>query len=477
MTNRDFPNIIVIVLDTARADGFDPYGAPAGTTPAVAQLASSGVAVEHAYAPSNWTMPSHASMFTGLLPRTAGLSSPPGQDQTNCGLVLEQHFDRLLPSVLGKAGYDSLGASTNVWISKRTGFDTGFGEFRDLIGKRVARMHEDSLRAQLVWYTQALLARIDDGLTQMDATVTDWLDRPQKRPFFWFMNLIECHSPYMPPKPYNDLGPVARLKSGQDARRYQGMFGVWKACATGIMPPREALERMRHLYGRSITFMDDWIGKLCERLDKKGVLDDTLIVVTSDHGENFGEGSLFGHAVSLDDRLIRIPLVLTGPGARSVPDAPVSLANLPRLLADAVGLGDHPWRSDDVPEEAIVSQYDTGMDPKDPRLQIFREWGATEEGFRRFTEPGTAATDGRYKLFTLGPNDERLYDLQSDPLEVSPVRPDLGPPDVVERLRRALSKSARTEWVPDVATLQKREKPSDDDLTELENRMKLLGYM
>jgi hypothetical protein len=157
-----------------------------------------------------------------------------------------------------------------------------------------------------------------------------------------------------------------------------------------------------------------------------------------------------------------------------------SLAELPRLVAEAVGLDDHPWRTDDLPSGAAVGQYDIGADPDDPRFEVFHEWGATPEGLRRFSAPGTCATDGRYKLVTLG-EQERLYDLTVDPLEVAPLAPGDGPPDVVTNLRSALRDAHSTEWTPDVAALAggsaDQGGPSDAEVKELEDRMRLLGYL
>src|SRR5919106_1806812 len=109
------PNVILIVFDTARADAFEGYGAPAGATPTFAQLASSGEAHTKAIASCNWTMPSHVSMFSGLLPRSAGLSLLPGGERSNCGIVMQSHRDRWLPEVLRRNGYHTAAASTNSW--------------------------------------------------------------------------------------------------------------------------------------------------------------------------------------------------------------------------------------------------------------------------------------------------------------------------------------------------------------------------
>lgn len=474
---KDAPNVILIVFDTARADAFEPYGAPVGSTPTFAQLASAGTSHSNAIASCNWTMPSHVSMFTGLLPRSAGLSFLPDGKHTNCRIVMESHVDRWLPEVLRRAGFRTNAATTNAWVSQQLGFALGFDEFQNHVGKRVHRMHEPGIRNRLRWYSQAFLARVDDGLNAVEDHVGRWIDEA-RRPFFWFINLIECHSPYLPPRPYNDLGPLARVRAAEDARRFQTLLGVWRACATEVMPPAAALTRMRHLYYRSIRMMDDWLCRLCEHLDRAGLLEDTLLIVTSDHGENFGEANLFGHAVSLDDRLLRVPLVFRGP------DAPhggsvTSLASLPALIADAIGLAEHPWKHRDS-QGVAVAQYDLVSSPDDPRLEVLREWGATTEGFRRFAYPCTAATNGRYKLVVLG-DEERLYDLQADPLELSARQPVEGPPSVVHSLRNALATARSSEWAPDLDVLRATQAsvatPTSTELKELEDRMRLLGYL
>src|SRR5581483_9497277 len=142
----DHPNIFVIVMDTARRDAFTPYGAGPNATPSIAQLASMGTAVTTAVAGANWTMPSHVSMLTGLLPRTAGLSYAPDQSDDNIPLVLEQHRKRYLPEVLRNNGYRTFGASANVWISERNGFSMGFDEWNDISERRVKRMHDSRVR-------------------------------------------------------------------------------------------------------------------------------------------------------------------------------------------------------------------------------------------------------------------------------------------------------------------------------------------
>src|SRR3954468_12183027 len=123
------PNVLLIVFDTARADAFEPYGAEPGASPVLEDLARSGETADAMFAPACWTLPSHASMFTGLLPRANGLIKAPGGEVHACKAPMEAHRERLLPEVLRRAGYETRAASANLWISKRSGFATGFDRF------------------------------------------------------------------------------------------------------------------------------------------------------------------------------------------------------------------------------------------------------------------------------------------------------------------------------------------------------------
>src|SRR4051812_33981729 len=114
-------NVLVVVFDTARADAFEPYGAPAGASPTLAQLASGGQAVPDMFATACWTLPSHASMFTGMLPRALGLSQAPQGTPHGARPVLESQRERLLPEVLRRAGYETRAASANIWVSPHAG--------------------------------------------------------------------------------------------------------------------------------------------------------------------------------------------------------------------------------------------------------------------------------------------------------------------------------------------------------------------
>lgn len=466
------PNLILIVLDAARADAFEPYGAPPGSSPAIADLARRGQVVSKAYAAGSWTVPSHAALFTGLMPREVGFSELPGGTPYGCRGVLEPHRDRLLPEVLRANGYRTGAVSTNGWLIPRSGFDLGFDEFVPIDSGRQSGMGRSDLRSRLRWAMDGLRASADDGAAASGAVLDHWARRPPAEPFFWFVNLVEAHSPYLPPRPYSPLGPLGRLKAAAEARDYLTLEGVWKSSIGALEVPAEAIDRMRLLYAASIRLLDDWVAELLETLDGAGLLDETLFVVTADHGENLGEDGMLGHSFSLDERLLRVPLVASGPEIPA--DEPFSLVSLPWALAQALELGEHPWEPPATPGVA-VAEFDPPTDSKHPGVaEMVRVWDLDEDTVPRFTTPLACATDGRLKLLKRG-EEEILFDLEADPGEQQPFDPERGDGTAVARLRRALE--AAPEPPPSRPATADPGDASPEELKALEERMRLLGYL
>ncbi|MBA3300161.1 MAG: sulfatase [Thermoleophilaceae bacterium] len=470
------PNVLCVVLDTARADAFEPYGAPAGASPAVANLARRGSALPHVYSTAAWTLPAHASMFTGLLPRTVGLTQAPEGTPQSARPRLEAVRERMLPEVLARAGYETRAVSANLWVSPHCGFDIGFERFDYIEPRHQMAMQvagKSGPRQWLGWAREGLRSEDDDGAAKALEVLREWTGERRDRPFYWFVNLIECHSPYLPPRPWNDLDALGRLRAGNDARVHQSFLGVCKTCGGRWEIPDASLERMRHLYGRSVAYADAWVGHLLEALDGRGLLDETLVIVTSDHGENLGENRLFGHAFSLDERLTHVPFVAAGPGAPRE-EAAVSLADLPRMVVEAAGLEDHPYAATPAPP---VAQFDPPGPADHPRVQKFvRDLDLGEEGLERLTAVLTSASDGHRKV-VLRDGRELLYDLDADPLEGSPLDPS-SVSDDFGRLRAAIEEAGRAPAAP-VAAGAPPAVPdaSPEELAELERQMKLLGYM
>lgn len=472
------PNLILIVLDAARADHFEPYGAPAGSTPTVADLARSGSHVRHAYAAGSWTIPSHAALFTGLLPRDAGLARAPGGTPQSCKPRLEELRGRLLPEVLRRAGYETRAISANGWLTPASGFATGFERFELVDPSRSLSAGSPGARNAAVAMWEGWRARVDDGARAAGALLEGWMREPRRRPFFWFVNLVEAHSPYLPPAPYNDLPALQRIRAAREARRYLNLSMMWRASLGQLELPAGAVERMRRLYASSIRSLDDWIARALEGLQETKLLDETLVIVTADHGENLGENGMLGHAFSLDERLLRVPLVSAGP-VTLADDEVLSLAAVPNRLGRALDLDGHPWE-EPLPGGVAAAQFDPPTGPDDPRNQtLLDRWRVTDplgELKERFTTPLTCATDGSKKLLATGERVE-LIDLEEDPLERRPLPVELPLGAQLSDLSNALEGARRTG----------RDSPSsggggppediDEQVSDLEERMRLLGYL
>jgi hypothetical protein len=415
-------------------------------------------------------------MLSGELARSLGLGQAPNQTPQSAAPAVRARRDRLLAEVLSRAGYVTKGLTTNVWAGPRAGFDTGFDEFVELDTSRHGALG-GSLPSRLGWVWEAVLARADDGAAEAGRILRAWLRGAARAPFFWFANLVECHSPYLPPRPYAGAPPLTRVRAAREAQRYLTFDAILRTSLGQVTIPQPALERMRRLYASSVRYVDHWLGRTIDALATAGILDDTLVIVCSDHGENLGEGGRIAHSMSLDERLLRVPFIAAGPGS----DALVgmrSLAELPYRVARAVKLEDHPWEAG-LPAGLPVAQWDPFVLTDAALADLRNRWRLDDAAVRRLTEPLSCAVAGRFKLVQgADPADEWLYDLYADPLELTPVRGaepiSARAGDAIDQLRAAVNH-------PTVRASANITSAADDlpadEVSVIERRMRMMGYM
>ncbi len=471
------PSVLLLVLDTLRADAVEPYGASTGSSPALADLARRGVAVPNVRSAASWTLPAHIAMFTGELARGLGLGQAPDRSPQSAAPVVRAQQDSLLAEVLRRAGYATAGVTTNAWAGKKSGFDTGFDDFVDLDSSRQNLMGGPRVRQRLKWDLEGMRARADDGAAAAEGVIKQWVRDLDSRPFFWFVNLVECHSPYMPPAPHDRASALTRLRVADEAHRFLTFEALTRACLGNVAVPPRALERMRHMYAGSLRYVDDWIERILGALADIGVLNDTLVIVCSDHGENFGEDGLMAHMLSVDDRLLRVPFIASGPSSGEF-SGMLSLAELPARLAAAVGLDEHPWHRG-LPLGLPVAQWDQYSLTDGRVAELTHEWRLTDEAVRRMTSPLTCAVSDHFKLVRgAAENDETLYDLAADPLELAPIT------DRAEMTTRAGEKLVALRSAvhhPAAQLTAGPAPPADtvpaDEVADIERRMRLMGYM
>ncbi len=299
------PNIVLITLDTVRADHLSAYGYSRPTTPHLDRMAQRGVLFENAIAPSPWTLATHASLFTGLLPHQHGA------DWT---LPLEPG-PRTLADILSSHGYETAGFTANLYYGQGGwGMGRGFEVYEDdsftllnnlsvtLAGLAVAQ----PAYQRLVRYD--LLSRRD--AREVNRQVYRWFRHRTDRPFFLFINYFDAHDPYWAPPPFDRrFGSIS-----EDAiRRMNSIQGM----QTKNSLEEDERQSFINGYDNSLAFLDDQAGKLMEFLSASPDWKNTIVIITADHGEAFGEHGTYGHGWNVYREVLHVPLFIFGPGVPS----------------------------------------------------------------------------------------------------------------------------------------------------------------
>src|SRR5581483_8307078 len=277
-----FPNapVILISIDTLRADHLSIYGARLVDTPAIDRLAKDGIVYENAYSHVPLTFPSHTTMMTGLLPYQNGVRS-------NVGYAIDANAQPTLPRLLAQKGY-ATGAAVSAYVLRG---ETGLKSLFDF--------YDDSMP---VWESETLGAIQRPGSETLRAAL-GWLDGVQARPFFLFFHLFEPHSPYEPIEPF---------KTKYASSPYDG----------------------------EIATADLYVGQLLDELQKRGLYDKALIVLVGDHGEGLGQHGEAEHGVLLYREVLHVPLIVKLPGhnlAGKRVSVPAQLVDILPTIVDAVG--------------------------------------------------------------------------------------------------------------------------------------------
>lgn len=371
----DRPNLLIISLDTLRAQSVGAYGYGRDTTPFIDAFARRGTLFETAITASVTTGPSHMSLFTGLYPVNHGMRS---------GKELKHKDVSTLATQLRNAGYQTAAFTENGFIVRRFGFGEGFSEYTENRGTR--RETPGEVR---VTFPQA----------------ERWIAKRAREPFFAFVHTYQVHSPFWPPEPYSKLFEGDGMAS----------------------PDTEQMRKARDNYDREIRFADDTLRIMIEALAERHQLERTLVVILSDHGEEFHEHGRYQHGGAVFDETLRIPLIVVGPGVQADRRiaAQVSLIDVRSTMLDLLGVADDS-EGDGV---SLAATLRGGPEPG-PRA-LFAEASAPKRWIRPFSgedwNPPLVAVRSQHQKFILhrprdgGPVEPpQYYDLAADALEHSP---------------------------------------------------------
>jgi len=436
------PNLLLITIETFRADHMHGNGYPRLTTPNLDRLAGQGVNFQQAVAQAPFTLPSMASVMTGLTPPLHGVRNHPASLRPEVETLAER---------LASAGYKTAAMTRHSWLRRKSAFDQGFDEY-----------HNNKFSAGLDARSLSLAAG-------------DWLQANREEPFFLWVHFIDPHLPYTPGYPYSvlyadehredsqvehlqsllerDLGetysptPYADLSGGpyldlvlqyypENAalldlalrRRPRGEIFFGK-----VRYPEKTLEEVRDLYDGSLVYTDDNLGRILSAVDELGLTDDTLVAVLGDHGEALGEHSLyFTHDFSLYDEMLRVPLAMRFPGripAGTEVSQQVRLVDLAPTFLELLGV--KPLQ--DIEGVSLAPLVEGGTLPFLPAF-------AESAPYRRFFPEQTRIyyegnlgkwrmiRTERWKLILIPHPDGNLYelyDLESDPGETENLYDEL----------------------------------------------------
>lgn len=326
------PDLILVSVDTLRADHLSTYGYDRPTSPFIDSLAAAGARFEHARSPAPWTLPSHTTMLTGQLPTTHRVV------EDDLRLAADTP---ILPELLKQAGYATGGFVATLYVSRVFGFERGFDRFEDF------DLHDEkaNLRGEVV---------ASDVVDQ----ALDWLGKlPAGAPAFLFLHVYDVHYTYDPPAPYETLFDRAPQSSDPRYKNYR----FYK----GKPPSAEQLAHQTAQYDEAIRYVDDQLKRLHGAFEAAGRK--SRWVITADHGEELGERGSWGHAHTLYAEQLHVPLVVSGEGlaaGRVVKDvvglqdlAPTMAgwAGVEGLRADGLDLGP-ALRGEPLPDRPMVAE-------------------------------------------------------------------------------------------------------------------------
>ena len=401
------PHVILISVDTLRADHLHCYGYERETSPVIDQLASTGILFEQAHSHSNSTGSSHMSLLTGLLPPTHGIDGHSG--------ALSDSI-RTLPQILQRAGYRTAAFLDGGYMIGALGFDRGFDHFEsayELFSHKLDR-------------------------------VESWVAESNDRPTFLFLHTYGVHAPYLPEEehdvytnpayggPLRERVPWLRDHLEREEGSFllsQLKFPFWD----GVRDFDDADRRfIVDLYDGCIRTVDAGVGRLLDALERKGWLENAWVIVLSDHGEAFWEHGSFGHRGLYEEEL-HVPLILHPPGGLEVP----------RRIAELAGLVDL------VPTLLAALEVDAPMETQGRDLLMESESSSAPIHSYAVESPNKSVLTERYKLMRLesARTVDRLYHVAVDPEEHNDLLSDGAPQmgdtsgEAYVRLKRELEES------------------------------------
>jgi arylsulfatase A-like enzyme len=503
------PDIVLLVLDTQRADRLSCYGYPRNTTPHLDSFAAEATLFRRSFAAAQWTIPSHSSLFTGLYPASHGAQQTTAQLPAELPTLAER---------LARHGYHTAAFCNNPLVGVvNNGLRRGFHSFLNYSGLLTSRPNQAGARPGPIgryrqWFKgrlAAVLHDIQDSFARSEAllefaftplmvplwqTALSFKGNSRKslgdaarllverrgiaagQPAFCFINLMGVHAPFHPSRQALERFAPEVLRD-REAQRYVQRFN---GDVFGWLAPFAADDRhgdlLSNVYDAEVYGQDELVGQFLHQLRQSGVLDRTLVIICSDHGEHLGEKGLVGHTVSAYNELVRVPLLVRDPagdfGRGALSDQVVSLRRVFHTALTAAGAAEEGERAYSL-AQSDHADPDRGTafveaTPLQNVLGIMLKRHPELVRARQFDQVRRAVVHGGYKLIRTGATLE-LYDLDTDIDETIDLHELL--PERVEALEQLLD-----DHEPEPDGLASAALPDTDDPL-VQRRLRELGYL
>ncbi len=406
------PDVVVIVVESLRADHVGAYGSRAATTPRLDALARDGVRFAAARAPSSWTLPSVASLLTGLYPVTHGV--------TRLAVALSPDV-ATMPEAFRAAGYRTGAVSADPgFVTPLQGFGRGFDDFVVERGAAAADGRHGDVTPADPWLASYATVRNAEAVTRR---ALDWIAaRDASAPYFLYLQYFDPHAGYFPPSAYAARFGVA----ADDPLRGDAQWAVLTATTP---PDRGAVATLAKLYDAEIAYTDTAIGTLLDGVRARAR--PTIVMVVGDHGEELNEHGGLQHGRTLYDEVLRVPWIVTGAGlpAGGVVPSAVSLVSLWATVAELADLPAPP----DVDGPSLVPLMRGDRSAKTRAPNVFADLEA--RFFGDVPRHSRAIVSGRWKLVPSAGRGPSFFDLDADPMEqIGVVDVGGGPRGMLEAL-------------------------------------------
>jgi arylsulfatase A-like enzyme len=403
------PNVLLIGVDTLRPDHLGSYGYGRSTSPHIDGLADEGILFERAVSQCPWTLPSFASIMTSLYPSQHGAGLNMGDLGTGFPTMAE---------ILADQGYATGAVVSSRVLSPEFGLNRGFAYYD------VNRADEERRAPEVT------------------SIALSWLDGVDGQPFFLFVHYFDPHLPYAPPAPYDGIFETATgslFGSEFDLRPLLEDAATLRELLEAFTGPD--WERIVSLYDGEIAYTDEAIGGLLQGLDERGLMENTLVILLGDHGEEFYEHGGLGHGHTLFDEVIRVPLVISPPGG--LPGgmrikSQVRMVDVLPTILDLLGF-EFVYAPEGV---SLLGLMESGLRERARHGSLFPSEVAYSEGLRRGTERKSLCAYPWKLIYDTETDRDMVFSLEADPGEVSPVAGD--PPESIEQLKNTLIRNLMT---------------------------------